>query len=850
MLTDELFINFLKENENVYINEEFASKFFQLQIKDIIDISIKLKDPFLKQLFRYPHLMNYNNFKLVFLKASDDLKKEIIKDESFFQYITSIYDNKRKISIFDLLSQEIKIDFLNNYNKIDNKIYISLLKRISDLEFDEVISKLNKKNLFDSNELEIEYIANTINVNKSNALNFTNKCNLGNRNINYTVKLKNRAQFNIYDKFNLFIEVTEDEDYYEFKNNVKIKKEIIEKINEKHVNKIINALKIKEVKKDDNGLFLSALYTYSIFGFSNALSIVEDKFTNINEASIERTAKTEYIDHLRQQRLENPNMFYSEELLKKAMEKISKKDYGFFDHLSKSEVDRNLLNKLYFSVLVASKSDLANNMKMFLKNIIQNREIKAEKDFIEKYKITYKNTLEPNVLKLDSAFLYRIFENIDLNKINYDDNGRSVVNIEMQKFLLGNQKKDNDCLLRLIINELAFGLNFSIDNIINNFDIISDIINKSEGSLSLYNILDVIDISKTLIYELKPDEQDITLDSISKLIKSSKYCTESEEDILFKSKELHKERKKKIRSTIPMVTGSTENVRYGVIKFDSPDLISIGIDLGNCFKIGGKGESFFEYCLTNENAAIIELYDQNMKFYACPFIRSGNGIYGNGIEPAPENDDIRKQLLDAIQDCTKKIINSSYEPEKIEFAAMMDLNQESFFESNLLETIKLDKNIIIDGSFYTDYYKEKNKCYIISSLNNKEIFQELYVPNEYYYQKRMSHYEYNLLDNDNKELIQTLINSIKYSSIDCEQVSLEKRDIEKRTYKNLCVDDYQYIIGNIDWFIAVDKCANMICYNLNYDPRSKDEYSKALSKVKKEFIDKNIEEKKTNVKRN
>ncbi|MFV0249555.1 MAG: hypothetical protein ACK5HP_00740 [Bacilli bacterium] len=448
--------------------------------------------------------------------------------------------------------------------------------------------------------------------------------------------------------------------------------------------------------------------------------------------------------------------------------------------------------------------------------------------------------------------IYEKFQNLDLKIINLDKSGSPTIDTLLEKFLLGNLKNNNDCLMRLIFNDLALGINNSIDNIINNFEMLKTIIDSSNGKLTLNSILDVIDISKTFLYELQPDEQDITLNSLVKIINSKKYCEGNEEEILFRAKQLHKEHRKKSKSSIPIVSGTFNKIDYKVMNFDDPNLIVSGIDAGNCFRIGGIGEDFLRYCLTSEHAVIINLKDNLNNQYICPVIRNGNSIYGNGIDPEPKTIEEKENIVKALTECFKKIIKCSIPEEKIEFACLTDLHYKDYFYSNSYPLIKIDQHLAINGQFYSDYYKETINNYVLTSYESTPK-PKYYIPKVQFFQKRNANYEYRTFEEGDKERIQLFINYINYSSIDCKKISDFQKSENKRNYQSICAADYKYIIGNKDWFIAIDNCMNLLTCLLPYDSRARDEYLKALNEIKKFSFEKgenNIYEESTTRKNN
>ena len=660
------------------------------------------------------------------------------------------------------------------------------------------------------------------------------------------MKARTEIQVLIFSKFGIIVDAEIAGNFVRFSNDILIKKELIEKINEKHLTKLIEELKNKG-EKNNNQIFLSAIYCYSLFGFANALSVINDKFTFTNDLTLYKSANIEYIDYRRQYRLENQDYFFSYSMMQKSVKALKNKNYKFFKDLSGNSDESILFAKLDDLYSNLDSEDINERLSKFLKQIIKEREDYYKQIYIEKYTTYSKNKNTPRN-KVSADEICEIFETIDFDKIMFDDNGMPIINGKLQNFLLGSLKKNNDCLLRLIFNKLAMGLNTTIDVVINNFNKIEDIVDNSNGRLSINSILDVIDVCKTFLYKLQPDEQDITLDDIAKILRSRKYCNETGGELIIRAKELHKERRKKICSTIPSVSGTVDEISYKVLNFDNPSLITIGIDTQNCFKIGGLGESFLKYALTDRNAVIVGLYDNNSTFYMCPFIRNGNGIYGNGIDPEPITNELKSSIIRALQDCAKKMIKLSDENEKIEFMALMDLHQERFLSEKAYQEIQIDNKISIGESFYADYYKNENKCYVISSVNNSLVNQKFYNPERDYNQKRIPNYEYKVDKEADKERVQLFVNSIYYSSIDCKKADQKEKDIMRRNYTGICVEDFDYIIGNKDWFIAIDRCMNIHSCCLPYDNRAMNEYLTAFAEVKRMYAVNFMEETKKNEK--
>ena len=157
-----------------------------------------------------------------------------------------------------------------------------------------------------------------------------------------------------------------------------------------------------------------------------------------------------------------------------------------------------------------------------------------------------------------------------------------------------------------------------------------------------------------------------------------------------------------------------------------------------------------------------------------------------------------------------------------------------FMENMNLESIKFDKPIPLNTKIYTDYNKENVTNYIIAKkyTNNKINYN---IDNKKFYQKRDIPYIYDKNHDEDKERIEIFINSIAYSSIEYNYSSKEEIEFYKENFNNLNIDDYFYIIGSKDWFIAITFSYEIISYILPTDKRAIEEYKETMN-----YIDKNL----------
>lgn len=863
LLKDNEIINLVSRNQNYLNKSEIVDRILNFNINNFILFFKNVKDV-TKLLLYKDKIINLtsNYFNIIYLNISDELKKTMIYDNDYLKKIVTSEQNKLKKDLFDLSSINIKQLILSRekeLNIIDENLFENYTNR---LKLDE-ISFLQSK--IENNDVEQKLNNLKIKFNISDKLynSLLQKLNNKERSIISLYKFKNLEEIYLYDKFGILLEVDNiDNNISIGKENI-FTKELLEKINIRHMNIIINKIiqDNENQKKDYNKIFTVAIKLYSIFGFDNTMKILNNKFTYMNKKANTTISKNIFTKERRKYRLENQNKFYSNDMLEKTIEAINNKDLYYFcnicpkeDEFLSSELDLNKQKEIisYDDILISYMEDLIKVFKAIpddkkrkeeisklLKETINSREIKLCNNFIKNYEKKIEIYCRKD--KLNYNELYELFKGVNIQNFKLDTNGRFIINSDLTKFLLGNEKYDNDCLLRLILNNVAFGLEKNLSYLINNFSKIKKIAENHNNLFSINSILDIIDICKARMYKLQPNEKDLTFETITKIQNSYQFCLEPQEDIFKRTKELYLKSKKKVSSTIPSVEGITkDNIKYEVLKFDDQSLITVGIDTENCLRVGGKGEEFLNYCITSQYAVIVGFWDEFNKFYMCPFIRNGNGIYGNGIDPKPENEHKSKIILEALQMCVNRIINISFEQEKIEFATITDLHQEEFFKKQNIPTIKIDKYLPINDTFYSDYNKENLKHYIISEDNNFKI--HTYIPETMYFQKRRQNYIYSKDTKNNNEDIQVIINSIAYENINCiENLSKKVKNSKKRNFEQINIENYEYVVGNKDWYILIDKNFNLKSDILPYDPRAKLEYDSAYNYIKNNIMKGNIE---------
>lgn len=825
--------------------------------------------------------LNLNDFRKQFIKLSEEEQEKIILNDNFincdenkviFAFNTTSNNNKNNFVINSklllkllksVLTKPSKINIIEpNYQKLiicninpflelnDDElfsliksmkidIYKSFIKRLNNYIYDNDIDtdnyKINKiKEFYQTKNFDFvyQYLNQKINIKdekliKQLALNFYNK----NRNIFELYRIETKEQAFIYNRFGIIVNKELFEISYENNNEYEkynISLDLLNTLNSKHVIKIMNELKRKG-NLSDTKLFILAVKMYALFGLDNALKVINDKFTYSTSSSLQRAAIFQFTYNERIYRLSHSDEFLNYELIEKLRKSIQSNNMNVLKKILVNKDDTYVIN--LFNELRENYSLYKNDKKMlgYLNQTIKQEIDIRQREKLLKYMADFYEKNNNKRDKVTSNELFKLFAEFDTLYVNFDENFNVVMDNKLKNFLLGNEKSDNDSLLRMVLNKQALDYDNELINIINNYKKIEE--TKKELKLdNNYSLLDTLDIYKTFRYNLAPDELDIPLSVISKTALSKEHLNVSEEESINNFKYVYKEQKKKYSSTIPRVKGITKNnYKYKVLDKNDPEILTCGIDTGNCFKPGGPGWPFYKYCLTSTYGDVIGIKDPDNKLYICPIIRNGNGIYGNGIDSENIDKDKLPYIIEALKKCYSEIIKKSSSFEKIEFCTLTDLH-EYISEDDHYPSINIEKPPMIGESFYCDITKNNIKNYVI--VGNGERIKE-YIPSLEYEIPRNKIYVYSPDQVENKLLIEQKINEIKYRSIENSPYSEEDKKRFKENYRIINVDNYSYIVCNDDWYIAISDYYGLESAFLPYDPRAKDEFYLELEKIRK-----------------
>lgn len=809
----------------------FIRKFNSMPLDERINL---LKNPYLDEL-------NEVIFSSLFLQVQNmEEVRELLDNKKIFHKVLTSPKNKKKRNILNIIGEDnfplLKYIFESNYILDYKEQFLDYIDSIDYEQFKNILenidlTKLNNLFFKEYSLEELEDIIGISSVNKDISSSFFQKVKMNILNPLGVLKIKNEKELLLYTKFNLLINVLDEFPEITLKNGVVLPYQNILDVKEGKVNKLISLLKEKG-KASEEDLLEVSLKLYYIFGYDNARSIILDKFTNITPSAVNRIIDFNFKDHRREYRTKHQERFYHYGMENEMIDALNNNNYEFFSNLLYDVDEEKILwlrdESLKIVTTYKDNKSLNDALKVKLLELINERESKAKEDYTKdiRNRLSFKTNRKLSVKDLKELFK-------DVSLVNLLNNYDQDIFLRLRQFLLGNFKDNNDCLLRLIINKEALGLNNLLGKLINQYDVIESIAKKNK--LSLNSLLDVIDIVKTSFFSLKPNEQDIFLSTIANIISSKEYCTgKSEEEILKEICKLHVERKNKVYATIPTIEGESDNYSYRVAPFDAEYLLAAGVDAKNCFRISGKGEDFFRYCLTSNQAVI--MYFTNKKTnhtYICPIIRSGNGIHCNGVDPKleeDEKDEFFKAFTKAMDEIIRVSSKESIDDEKIEVATITNLHLEDYFLEKDYSKYQLETYIPIDCPCYTDYNKKDKENYIISRSDDYRE-NKYYVAKDKFYQARKEDYEFNIDKEYDKERLSLIVNSIAYSAIDYKNIPTSRKNKEKRNFKTIDVNTFKYIVGNKDWYVAIDDQYNILANLLPFDERAKKDYIKHLSQA-------------------
>jgi len=802
-LTMSNFHKFLQSLSQEKKNEIFSNPNNVLELDDsILIMAFQLQSPEVRPLL----LENSEIVERILTQNNKNRKRHI------FVYLTPEEQNLilKQTKVLTKIDENILSVILQNTTEQQKKYLIENLRNQFTTQNETITNpKLKIIQQILKNHITTEEVQKIWNFPSPLINQFLTLCKQQKRQPLLLLQIDTLNEFIIYLKTNCIIKEGQIKDY-------QIPIDIIEKINTKQLAELLKLykehLKNQNLDLPNEKALIAVIDVYLIFGYDNARKVLLDFFTFPTESSKIKQAELEFNETRKEYRLTHQEEFYNHKMVIRLYKEFvtitngmidAENSLFFYSILQTTEKEeykkfyKELLEKIHLP-----SEERKEGLEALLKEKIRQREARLKAKYIE-------NTKDKNILQVENKTLYNIFKGLDYSKCTLDDKGCPIINKKITNFFLGNEKRKNDCLLRMVLSKNIFDLKEHVISIINNFSIIEEEVQKSNGSLSLNSLNDIIKVYQITSYSLDYDEQDLSLSCIAKAQKALNFIEHPEVDLVEAILKYHKLRKWKTNLTIPFIKGKTkDNIQYSILRNDSEEILMAGIDHYCCLKPGAKGEDFYHYCLTNPNGGIILLKDEQEKSYIVPFIVNGNTIYGNGIEPDfdKKEENLTKKLLRAIQECYQSIMqNTDIEP--IEVGVLTNLHIE---KENALDDypVIIMENHPAEIEFYCDLTKKEKKNHVITQKNSTSKIEH-YHRTSRYEQPRDGIFYYSKLQQDEKlsdlKELERKINLVYYTYLKLEEL------LNPQTFSPIRIEECDFAIGNNDWFILKRKDKILKC---------------------------------------
>jgi len=495
--------------------------------------------------------LNDSVFLMAFQQLSSEIKQKLLTDKRIAKRILEKSASARIKSPIDYLSEEEKTILLKHTDlliQMGESILEKILERKESLELKELtagistalkenkVPEQNKKLLriqqLIKNEATVAELKTIWNFKETDLQSLITLSTQSKRNPLVLLKIKTEDEFIFYLKTGCVISKKEIE-------SLQIPIELIEKLNMKSLSKLVaiyqEHLNNNHYNLSDEKVLITVLNTYLVFGYDNARKILLDFFTYPTESSKIKQADIEFREARKEYRLTHQNEFYSHILAKEVYQELmdimsgeteAENSHTFQMVLQSKDKEKcEMFYQELMAILRQKRTNLEETISDFLKEKIKTREEEKKNIYIQENK-------EKNIVKPNENTLYSLFKGLDYNKIKLDENGNPIINKKLTTLFLGNEKRKNDCLLRMIISKNIFGAKDHVIAIINNFSLIEAEINRSNGLLSLNSLSDVMKVYQVTCFSLDYDEEDISLSTIAKINKSKEFVENSEIDIV------------------------------------------------------------------------------------------------------------------------------------------------------------------------------------------------------------------------------------------------------------------------------------------------------------------------------
>lgn len=271
------------------------------------------------------------------------------------------------------------------------------------------------------------------------------------------------------------------------------------------------------------------------------------------------------------------------------------------------------------------------------------------------------------------------------------------------------------------------------------------------------------------------------------------------------------------------------NKRIQVIagNFTHPSNLTHGERTGACMRIGGVGETLFQFCLKNPNGFHIRFEDPENGNYISRVsgFRNGNTVFLNELRYSCDQEKFSNEdVIEACKKAAEYLIelskNSSYPIENV-------VIHRAYATSSMKdENVTLDKKNIKEG--LPHFYSDVSDNVIVLATTSKT---DKFVPLNFD-KKRIPKY----LPAREKTIKST---DIQIVSAKITRIDTIKKMLSGENYEYISAYEFPngltYAIVNEDWYIYVDEKGEIHKDIIDIDPRAKEEYAEYLIQIETEL---------------
>lgn len=265
-----------------------------------------------------------------------------------------------------------------------------------------------------------------------------------------------------------------------------------------------------------------------------------------------------------------------------------------------------------------------------------------------------------------------------------------------------------------------------------------------------------------------------------------------------------------------------KSLRAIVGNFTHPSNITHGERTGACMRIGGVGDSLFDFCLKDKNGFHIRFENPNTNEYISRVsgFRNGNTVFLNELryscnEQDYSNLDVVESCKKVAQDLIEKSKNTTFPIDNV----VISKDYAMGYTNEQLQDLHVNSIKVGLKNFYSDV--GTSAIVLASSKTNNELVPidfnkekiETFLPARELVKET---YDNTLLEDINRvHSVNAVLNGEEYQYV--EPISLE--------------NDIKYAICNQDWYIYIDGENKMHSELIPIDLRAKEEFTLAYNKV-------------------